>query len=389
MRFSVINFGCKVNQYQGELLRETLIQMGFEETEPNQAQTIFVNGCLVTEAAKSEATRAARKHSKTARVILTGCAGSEEKGFFEAVAPDELHKLCELLGIKADIPKTIGHFKGHTRPMVLAQLGCDNFCSYCIVPFLRGKPTDRPQGDITQEAGALAKQGHKEVVLCGTELGHRKDLVSLLYGLSNVEGIERIRLSSINPRHLTAQAVKEILGVPKVAPHLHLPLQSGSDRVLADMRRGYKRGHYLGLCEAAREVHPLIGITTDILVGFPTETDDDFKETLETMRLAKFSKCHVFPFSPRPGTVASKLEPLPKGAVALRARSARGLALHLANATNHAMIGSLQDVLVEEENEGFCGPYLRVKVLGGAPCGAMVRCQIIGFDGATLIGEKR
>lgn len=388
MRFSVINFGCKVNQYQGELLRETLISYGLEESEAKYADLIFVNGCLVTETAKTEALRTARKHSKLARVILTGCSGVENQSDFETLPPDRLDELDQLIGINGKTLNTIDEFSGHTRAMVLVQLGCDNFCSYCIVPYMRGKPRDRDMDLIIKEVAYLAQNGFKEIVLCGTELGHNKSLPKLIGEIGKIAGIKRIRLSSINPKHLTPELVKQILTLPKVAPHLHLPLQSGSDRILGLMRRGYDSKHFLDLCKSAREIDRNVGITTDILVGFPGETEDDFGETLKVIRQARFSRCHVFPYSRRPGTKASAMEPVPADISKKRASIARGVASHLAREAIFDMIGCCAWVLVEQENEGFSGNYLRIKVLEGANPGDFILCEIAGAEGQTLLGRK-
>ncbi|NTU61069.1 MAG: MiaB/RimO family radical SAM methylthiotransferase, partial [Caldiserica bacterium] len=332
MNFAIINFGCKVNQYQGELLRETLISAGFESSEPENADIVFINGCLVTDTAEKEAVRVARKWSGKAKVVATGCAGvSKSFEGFEQVDPTDLSKLSQILQSNIKPKDSIQVFSGHTRAMLLVQLGCDNFCSYCIVPSLRGKPVSRKIAEIVTEAENLAKSGHCEIVLCGTELGHFENLTGLLEKLSKIEEIKRIRLSSINPRHLTTELVREILSIPKVSPHLHLPLQSASDKVLAQMKRGYDSKHFLELVQAARSVDPYCGITTDIIIGFPGESEEDFEQTCFVMREARFDRCHIFPFSPRKGTPASLKEPLPADIVKARAKSARLTASHLAN----------------------------------------------------------
>lgn len=388
MRFSVVNFGCKVNQYQGELLRETLISYGLEESLAKDADLIFVNGCLVTETAKTEAIRTARKYSKYARVILTGCSGVEKQSDFETLLPDKLESLDQLLRLEGKIQDTINEFSEHTRAMVLVQLGCNNFCSYCIVPYMRGEPRDRDMGLIIKEVDNLAKNGFKEIVLCGTELGHNKGLMELIGEIGKIEGIKRIRLSSINPRHLTPELVKQILALPKVAPHLHLPLQSGSDRILGLMQRGYNSEHFLRLCESARAQDKNIGITTDILVGFPGETEEDFDETIRIMKQARFSRCHVFPYSPRPGTKAFQMEPVKPDIAKKRASIARGVASHLAREAILDMIGCCAWVLVEQENEGFTGNYHRVRIVEGAIPGDFVKCEIVDAQGQTLLGRK-
>lgn len=388
MNCAILNFGCKVNQYQGELLRETLISAGFQITEPETADIVFINGCLVTDTAEKEALRIARRWSKTAKVVATGCAGvaSSFTGFVQ-VDPTDLSKLSEILNADVDPSSSISTFSGHTRAMLLVELGCDNFCSYCIVPSLRGKPVSRDENQIVTEAEKLAKAGHCEIVLCGTELGHYKNLLELLEKLSKIDEIKRIRLSSINPKHVTTEMIQRMFAIPKVAHHLHMPLQSGSDRIIKLMNRSYTQSHYLELVQTARDIDPNCGITTDIIIGFPGETEEDFEETCKTMRLAQFDRCHIFPFSSRKGTKASMLEPVDSQLTKARSKSARFIASHLANTRRNAMITCCTEVLVEDDSEGFSDGYHRVKVTPVQPRGAFVMCRIVGLEKECMIGE--
>ncbi len=388
MNCAIINFGCKVNQYQGELLRETLVSMGAQITEPEAADMVFVNGCLVTDVAEKEALRTARKWSNRAKVVATGCAGvAGSFGEFDQVDPTDLSRLSKILMQPVKSQGSITSFSGHTRAMLLAQLGCDNFCSYCIVPFLRGRPCSRPEQVIVDEARNLAKSGHSELVLCGTELGHYKNLADLIARISEIPEVVRIRLSSINPRHLTPDLVKCILAIPKVAPHLHLPLQSGSDAILSLMKRGYDSRHFASLAETARSVDRYCGITTDIIVGFPGEDEGDFQKTLDLMDAVLFDRCHIFPFSPRKGTEASEMQMVPKETVNARMKVARREALHLANRRRNAMIKCCTEVLVEDDSEGFSGNYHRVRVSPYQPQGAFVRCIVKDSEEDCLIGD--
>jgi threonylcarbamoyladenosine tRNA methylthiotransferase MtaB len=385
---AILNFGCKVNQYQGELLRETLASIGAQITEPDAADIVFVNGCLVTDAAEKEALRTARRWSRGAKVVATGCAGvAGSFGVFEQIDPTDLSRLSQILSQPVKPQGSITAFSGHTRAMLLVQLGCDNFCSYCIVPSLRGKPRSRPEQDIISEARNLAKSGHSELVLCGTELGHYENLAGLIARISEIPELMRIRLSSINPRHLTPDLVKCILAIPKVAPHLHLPLQSGSDGILSRMKRGYDSRHFASLAETARSVDRTCGITTDIIVGFPGEDDGDFQKTIDLMEAVQFDRCHIFPFSPRKGTEASAMQMVPKETVNARMKVAKHEALHLANRRRNAMIKCCTEVLVEDDSEGFSGNYHRVRVSPFQPQGAFVRCIVKDSEKDCLIGD--
>jgi len=389
LNFAIITFGCKVNQYQGELLRETLLSFGLDETHPNQAQIVFLNGCLVTDTAKAEALRVAKKLQRDKRVIVTGCTGvSNDFTDFERIHPENLEKLQDIFKTSLNIPKTIKTFSKHTRAMVMIQLGCSNYCSYCIVPYLRGEPKDRLKDEIIKEITDLVEYGHKEVVLCGTELGHFKDLPGLLEDLTTISKLMRIRLSSINARHLTPDLVQKILSIPKIAPHLHLPLQSGSDKVLDLMNRGYDSSHFLSLVNAARLVNPNVAVTTDIIVGFPGETDKDFGKTVSVMQEARFSRCHIFPFSPRPGTNAAKLTPVNHAILKQRVDLSHKIAATLARECFLGMIGKNVQVLVETGSQGLSGSYMRVRVTPITINGEFVTCKVFSFDEKILIGER-
>ncbi|HOO97414.1 MAG TPA: MiaB/RimO family radical SAM methylthiotransferase [Caldisericia bacterium] len=390
MKFAVIGFGCKVNQYQAEVIRESLLSFGFLETYPEDADIVVINGCLVTHTAGAEALRAANKYSKNAKVIATGCAGaSKEFEDFIQVEPDKLDTLPQILGIEGKTTPTIQGFKNHTRAMVAIQYGCDNFCSYCIVPYLRGKPRNRDFDSIIRECNTLAESGYPEIVLCGTEIGHFDNLSQLLSELSNIDKLKRIRISSINPRHLTPSLTTEILGIRKVAPHLHLPLQSGSDKVLRLMNRGYDTDHFRKIVKAARAVDPHVGITTDIIVGFPGETQENHEETLIFMREIGFYKCHVFPYSKREGTEAADMEStLDDSTVKNRAKQTRDLASDLATQALCDNIDLRAEVLCETDSRGFTGSYLRVRVKDGAPPGELVLCRLKKTTDSILIGER-
>jgi len=293
--FSVIPFGCKVNQYQAEIIRQSCLSFGFQESEYRQAQIVFVVGCLVTQKAQAEVLRFAKRVSGRARVIACGCAGSSPVfGEFDQIGANDINELPSVLGVDAHMVPYLSHFSGHTRALIAIQYGCDNHCSYCIVPSLRGKPRNREIDDIVSEVEKLSENGHPEVVLSGTELGHFNQLLLLLGRLASIEPLKRIRLSSINPRHLTPDSVQQILETPKVAHHLHIPLQSGSNRILGLMGRGYTTEHFMKLVDSAKRSDEYVGVTTDIIVGFPGETDSDHQQTLQLMDEVGFTDAMCF-----------------------------------------------------------------------------------------------
>lgn len=387
--FSVIPFGCKVNQYQAEIIRQSCLSFGLIPAGDKNPDIAFVVGCLVTQKAQAEAMRLATRLKDKTRVIASGCAGSSSVfSEFDKLGANDLDQLPTLLGVDGQTVSSIAGFTGHTRAIVAIQYGCDNLCSYCIVPSLRGRPRNRNTRDIVNEVEGLSRNGHPEVVLCGTELGHFNQLPSLLDRLSRIPSLGRIRLSSINPRHLTPDIVKQILSVPKVAHHLHMPLQSGSNRILELMDRGYSVEHFMELVDVARELDEFVGITTDIIVGFPGETAVDFDQTLKVMDMVGFYKCHVFPFSPRVGTKANSMTQITQSIVSERARVARDLANNLAMKALCANIGRRVCVLIEGDSHGFTGSYLRLRVRGDHKRGTFVNCVVTGVNDNELIGEE-
>ena len=387
--FSVIPFGCKVNQYQAEIIRQSCLSFGFQESEYRQAQIVFVVGCLVTQKAQAEVLRFAKRVSGRARVIACGCAGSSPVfGEFDQIGANDINELPSVLGVDAHMVPYLSHFSGHTRALIAIQYGCDNHCSYCIVPSLRGKPRNREIDDIVSEVEKLSENGHPEVVLSGTELGHFNQLLLLLGRLASIEPLKRIRLSSINPRHLTPDSVQQILETPKVAHHLHIPLQSGSNRILGLMGRGYTTEHFMKLVDSAKRSDEYVGVTTDIIVGFPGETDSDHQQTLQLMDEVGFYRCHVFPFSPREGTKAFDMAQITQCIVSERAKVVRDLANNLAIKALCDNIGGRVSVLIEGSSRGFTGSYLQLEARGSLRRGDLVDCLVTDANDKVLIGEE-
>jgi len=244
----------------------------------------------------------------------------------------------------------ITFFAGHTRAFVKIQDGCNNSCSYCKVTLVRGKSRSRIEADIIKEAKALAKAGFKEIVLCGICLGaYKPDLIKLLTELEKIEGIERIRLSSIELQHVTSALIKKIAASKKLCPHLHIPLQSGDDKILRAMNRRYTIAQFSSKLKSARHLIPSLSFTTDIMVGFPGETDAAFKNTLKAIRTLKPSRCHIFHYSLREGTKAFSM----KGQVSpqtakTRAKQAKDLAAKTSLAYRKRFLGKTVPVLTHK-----------------------------------------
>ena len=327
-----VTLGCKVNQYETELVREGFARIGYEDAgEGQEAELCVVNTCTVTaegDAKSRQAIRRLAKENPQARIVVMGCYATR--------SPEELAKLpgvSEVLTDKREIPDLLGRFgvldvptgisrfANHRRAYVKVQDGCLLRCSYCIIPYVRPHAESRPLEHVVEEVQRLASNGYREIVLTGVHLGHYgvegnwnkpKDewlrLSTLVRKLAELPGEFRLRLSSIEATEVT----RELIGVmaeysERIAPHLHICLQSGSDAVLRRMKRRWGSRLFTGRCQLVCEMLDNPAITTDIIVGFPGETDADFEATCRVARECGFSKIHIFPFSPRKGTPAAEM----------------------------------------------------------------------------------
>ncbi|HIE09981.1 MAG TPA: MiaB/RimO family radical SAM methylthiotransferase [Kiritimatiellae bacterium] len=327
-RYRVLVLGCKVNQYEAQEIREHLGELGFRQATGGEAELWIIHGCAVTEFALRKTrklVRAAVRSPGSRWVILTGCAAAVPDGDpmrlsagLVPAGPDLLARLDRVLAGRGAISRGVeghGHgisrFQGRTRAVVKVQDGCDRRCSYCIVPLLRGAPHCRSARAVYDEVRRLAAVGYREIVISGVNVGSYaadgRDLAGLLEMLLEVSAIARIRLSSLHPRQLSTRLLNLWGTSDRLAPHLHLPLQSGSDRILRLMRRDYSLAEYLAAVARAREYIRDPAVTTDVMVGFPGETASDFEETVKAVREIGFARVHVFPFSPRPGTEAAAI----------------------------------------------------------------------------------
>lgn len=395
--------GCKVNQYETEAMEEIFEKNGYTIVKDDEIADIYViNTCTVTNLSDRKSRqyiRRAKKLNEESIVAVVGC--------YSQVSPEEVSKiedvdviigtternrileLCEKAKenkVKINIVKNvktqkefetinIDDIKSKTRAYIKIQDGCNQFCSYCIIPYARGPIRSRKLDDIIKETEKLAKAGFKEVVLTGIHVasygkdGINTPLTKVLEEVGNVNGIERIRLSSIEPTLIDEDFMEKIIKIGKVCDHFHLSLQSGSDSVLKRMNRKYTTDEYRNIVKLIRKYMPNAGITTDIIVGFPGETDEEFMETLEFVEEIGFSRIHVFKYSPRKGTPAAKYEDQIDGNIKHN-RSERLISLgeRLIKQFNAGFIGANLSVLFEEESkneegfmEGYTTNYIRVK----------------------------
>ena len=379
--------GCKVNQYDAQQIKQLLEQYGMVPAEDSDvADLIIVHTCGVTAAAaqKSRQTiRRMQRENPCAQIIVTGCAASEELTQIESVpvlripaGKDWIQRLAQGLdtlptprAIESDAIQTdtftISSFGDHTRAFLKVQDGCDIGCSYCIIPQLRKGPRDKAVVDAVREAIALTEAGYREIVVTGVSVGlyGRKSgdsLANLLRQLAEVPNIGRIRLSSLHPDELTDELLSVWSSYSHIMPHLHLSLQSGCDAILKSMRRGYTAAEYYDAVERARAVLDNPAFTTDVIVGFPGETEVHFEETYAFCQKVGFSKMHIFTYSPRPQTVAATMAGQVNGAVATE-RSGRlhQLGEALALEYHRQFVGNEVEVLVESVENGIASGYSR------------------------------
>jgi threonylcarbamoyladenosine tRNA methylthiotransferase MtaB len=397
--FYVHNLGCKVNRVQADAIVATLLAAGAVPVDANEAEVIVVNSCTVTAEADTKTRKAVRQALRAphaCQVVVTGCAAAVSPAIYEAldarvtVEPDKMRAASiasRFLGLdEEEVPSPSSlHVRAGavfpTRMGIMVQDGCDNACTYCIVHTARGASTSRPVASIVDEVKAAAAAGVREVVLTGINIGSYRadegglvDLVGLLRRLLAQTDIARIRISSIEPLDVTAGLIETMAAAgERICTHLHMPLQSGSDRILADMDRPYRAAAYREIVEQARAGVPGIALTTDVIVGFPGERDEDFEATCALCRTTAFSKIHIFRYSPRQGTPAAdrddQVDPTLKKE---RVQRLVVLERELRAADRYARTGRVESVLIERAGYGKSSSYH--DVIDGGAWGSVDRC---------------
>lgn len=392
MKACVFTLGCKMNEVESESLMSGLASLGFEVTdELCQADLYLLNTCAVTAEAERKSRQAVarmRKFNETAPVLVCGCASHlhpqsflEREGVTVVTGAQKKDKILSLLKEKGFFPETDERVfcempppkRTKTRAFLRIQDGCNRFCSYCIIPYLRGRTRSRSVESILDEA---KKCGAKEIVLTGIDISSYQDgevdLPALLKKLKEVPA--RIRLGSLEAGVVTEGLLSAMKDAGNVMPHFHLSMQSGSNAVLKKMNRKYTREEFLLRCKQIYEAFSTAAITTDLIVGFPTETEEDFQDTLSAVDEAGFSHVHAFPFSPREGTVAAKMKDLPSAVK--KERMARLTAIATAQEEKYlsAQVGRQAIALFEEEG-GYTENYVRVYA-DGAKEGGLYRVRL-------------
>ena len=381
------NLGCKVNAYEVEAMQQLLEQAGYEIVpfEPG-ADVYVINTCTVTNIADRKSRQMlhkAKKMNPDAVVVATGCyvqtdegklekdeavdlvlGNNQKKNIVEVLAEYEAEHQKQAHIIKINQTKEyeeleISRTAEHVRAYIKVQDGCNQFCTYCIIPYARGRVRSRAKEKIIQEVHKLAEAGYKEVVLTGIHLSSygvdfpeekKEDLLSLIKGVNEVEGINRIRLGSLEPGIVTEEFARELSAMPKVCPHFHLSLQSGCDTTLERMNRRYRSAQYKERCEILRKYFENPALTTDVIVGFPMETEEDFQASYEFVRDIHFYETHIFKYSRRHGTKAAKMDGQLTDAVKA-VRSDKMLELNEVREKEYenTFLGKEMEVLLEEE----------------------------------------
>lgn len=454
--FYIEQFGCRATQADGAALERQLLERGCTfARDARDADIVVVNTCTVTASADAQARDAIRKlraANPDVRVIVTGCYAQrapEELSRLPGVAwvvgnshkpqiPDLIETISvqttrkrsnEFLPLSTIFPGSpmdlkqpaeilLGDIFGqqtlltspvfggegnHTRPTLKIQDGCNSRCSFCVIPFVRGKSRSLPPDTVIRELQKLNQSGYREIVLSGINLGTygrdlspRVEFEELLRRILDETGVERLRISSIEPMDVTRDLVELFASTERLAQHFHMPLQSGSDRILAAMHRWYRAEHYARRVEIIRECLPHAAIGADVIAGFPGETEGDHADTLAFIEALPFTYLHVFSYSKRPGTKAVSLSNhLPGAVIKRRARELRALAERKAAAFRQSQIGRNLRVLTLHPSEDKTGArtptvssnYLRILVDGGFQANQWLDVKLSGIEGTSLIGQ--
>lgn len=392
MKFYIFTLGCKVNQYESQIMHEKLCQSGFEYTaEHNSADIVIINTCTVTSASDSKAVKLmhrVKRENPNCVLVLTGClpqAFPNDERFIEAdiilgnksrniVVPTIQQYLLNHTRINAVVQHETGDkfesmaisaFTERTRAFVKIEDGCNRFCSYCIIPYARGRVRSKPLDQLTEELNQLASKGFKEVVLVGINLSAYGqefgiNLADAIEAACAVDGIERVRLSSLEPERMDRHTIERLAAQPKLCPQFHLSLQSGCNATLKRMNRHYTAEDYTEIVNDLRNAFDNCAITTDIMVGFPGETEEEIKESLDFAIKTAFARVHVFAYSRRPGTVADKAEnQVPENIKNIRSKAMIEVTTKTMTDFLNSQVGRVESVLFEREKNGFFEGYTK------------------------------
>jgi threonylcarbamoyladenosine tRNA methylthiotransferase MtaB len=384
-KFKVVTLGCRANQYESQAYTDQLLKMGYQRAaEGEEAELCIVNTCTVTESADSSSRHQIRqlaRQNPTAKIVVTGCLAERVPdelvnlpGVNLVVSNKDKEKLLEFVLPGEEVPEfAIEHFDAHTRAFVKVQDGCNSFCTYCILPYVRGRSRSRRLEEVLEEIRGLIRNGYKEVVLTGINVGDFDGapadgekpvkLADLVRAVDALEGLRRLRVSSIDPDEVDEDLADAILKGKNTCHSMHIVLQSGSNVILKRMNRKYTREIFLETVERLKAASPHFSFTTDVIVGFPGESEADFQDTLDVMEKVRFAKVHMFPYSVRQRTRAA-LYPnrVPSEVIQERKQRVLRMAEHHAFELRQAYVGTKGWVLLESEGGGHTDNFLSVVV---------------------------
>ena len=421
MKVKGITLGCKVNTYETEYILSSFKKKGYQIVEDDVSDIYIINTCSVTNTSDAKSRKVINKiirENKNAVIVVMGCMIESHKDYDNEnvsiiIGNCGKTKVLELVEeyLKNHVKKKllydnfdssfedmfIDSMQTRTRGFIKIEDGCENFCSYCIIPYTRGRVRSKDKDKVIEEINTLVRNGYKEIVLTGIHTGHYGSDIgtkfsSLLKEIVKIDGLERLRISSIEITELDDEFLELLKNNKIIVPHMHIPLQSGSDSILKLMNRKYLTKYFYDKIKLIRSVRPDISITTDVIVGFPGETDELFLETLDFCKKIEFSKIHVFPYSVREGTVAATM----KNQVDEETKKDRVQKLvRLSNLLEARYLDSFinkdLDVLVETNKNGYSightGNYLKVRVQGVYESNKIIKVKIDNRDNLTLEGS--
>lgn len=409
---AIKTLGCKVNSYESEFVRSLFVLNGYKVVEEN-ADVYVINTCTVTNESDKKSKKiinSIRRKNKNSIIIAMGCFCQYKKQnineYIDAdivIGNKDKSKVIEYLNdfiekrekkeIFYDMNEAnfenmeIKKFESRTRAFIKIEDGCNNFCSYCIIPYVRGRVRSKIKESVLKEVKSLGENGHKEIVLTGIHTGQygrdleNYNLAKLINDISKDKNILRIRLSSIEVNEITDEMLEVLKNNEKFVSHMHIPLQSGCDKILESMNRRYDKEYFRNKINLIKKIRENISISTDLIVGFPGETEEDFNETYEFLKEIKFTKIHVFPYSDRNGTKASLMsDKIDNKVKKERVKKVLLLSKKLEEDYNKLFIGKNLEILFEEEKEGFfighAPNYLKVRVKGNYKIGQIINIII-------------
>ncbi len=406
-KYEVVTLGCRTNQYESQAFATQLNELGYKKVEEGEvADVCIVNTCTVTASADSHSRHAirqlVRKHPLST-VVVTGCFAEQNPGevlsidgVTHVVSNKDKERLLSYFIEEETLPEfKIAQFEAHTRAFVKVQDGCNSFCTYCIIPYVRGRSRSRPVEDVLREVEGLVDKGFKEIVVTGINVGDYdgggdgKTLADLIRAIDLIPGVDRLRLSSIDPDEVNEDLLDAIVNGKNTCHSMHIVLQAGSNTVLKRMNRKYTRQIFMETVERLKDASPRFTFTTDIIVGFPGETEEDFLETLSVVEQVKFAKVHMFPYSDRPRT-RSSLYPNKVSHEVISERKGRLLRMAEQQAflLRESFVGTKAKVLIEEGAFGHTDNFLEVNVVGeGLKKNQIVSVKLIENHPTGLIGR--